>query len=462
MPARAPVGVGKRAVVLVGGPVAPYSRALRIARALAAEGFAVEIAAIAVPGLPEREHVGLRPAGVEVDPADRPKGQPGIELRRYRPRGWQAFIGATDLGPGTLGPAHRPNAWRQRLLRLARVPAAALLEIRRWVLWPHTVRGWWVALRRELRPADLYHACGVLALPAALDARRRHPAGPGGGPARVIYDVIDLAAESNTAAGMPEPVRRRIARLDAAWAGDADALTTVNHELAERLRAESADREVTVLPNLPESTGRPGSAGGAVAINEAAGLPAETKIVLVHGRLGPGLGLEEAAEAIRSVPSAALVLLGFGRGFVASRGRDQDPRYAGRHVTLQAVHPDEIVAWTAAADVCLIPLPPISENQRLSTPNKFWEAIVAGTPVVIVRGMTAMERLVADHDLGAIASSAEASDLAVAIIEVLDRLETEGSAWRSRIAAFAQHDGGWAAAAATYRSLVGALLEGPG
>ena len=44
-----------RAVVLAENPVAPYSRALRMARALHAEGFAVEIAATARPGLETEE-----------------------------------------------------------------------------------------------------------------------------------------------------------------------------------------------------------------------------------------------------------------------------------------------------------------------------------------------------------------------------------------------------------------------
>ena len=62
----ASVPAGRRAVILVGNPAAPYSRGLRIARALAAEGYAVEIAAVAVPGLPEHEWDG------------------DIEIRRYR------------------------------------------------------------------------------------------------------------------------------------------------------------------------------------------------------------------------------------------------------------------------------------------------------------------------------------------------------------------------------------------
>ena len=49
-----------------------------------------------------------------------------------------------------------------------------------------------------------------------------------------------------------------------------------------------------------------------------AGLQPGTRIVLFQGRLGPRLGLDEAAEAVLLVPDAVLVLLGFGRGFDAS------------------------------------------------------------------------------------------------------------------------------------------------
>src|SRR5664279_481779 len=55
----------RRAIVLVRNPANPYSRALRIARTLASEGFEVQIAATAAPGVPEREMDG------------------DIEIRRY-------------------------------------------------------------------------------------------------------------------------------------------------------------------------------------------------------------------------------------------------------------------------------------------------------------------------------------------------------------------------------------------
>ena len=156
--------------------------------------------------------------------------------------------------------------------------------------------------------------------------------------------------------------------------------------------------EVAALLNLPEVPIAGIMPAAHSPLRAAARLPPATRIVLFQGRLGPGLGLETAAEAVLAVPDAALVLLGFGRGVDASRGRDRDPRYAGRHVTLPSRHPDELLAWTVGADVALIPLPASSVNQRLSTPNKFWEAIAAGTPVVVVRGLEVMERLVREYD----------------------------------------------------------------
>ncbi len=65
-----------------------------------------------------------------------------------------------------------------------------------------------------------------------------------------------------------------------------------------------------------------------------------------------------------------------------------------------------------------------------------------------------MERLVVEHDLGVVAASPAPADLADSITRVLDRLATDGDAWRERIAATSRERFGWPAAAAAYRALV--------
>ena len=414
----------RRAVVLVGNPAAPYSRALRIARTLVDGGFAVEIAAVAAPDVPDRELDG------------------SVVIRRYRPSGPYASMAAGQASPA-----------KRRAL-----PIRVAASVRRWMFWPHTVRGWWATLARDLEPADLYHACGSLTIAAALAARERDR--EAGRTSRVVYDAIDDVANSNNVLAVPGPVRAMIRRRERGWARAADARITVNDELAARLATAWGTPAPVVVPNWPDV--RPGRAGdGGDRIRRALDLPATTRIVLFQGRLGPNLGLDEAAAAIGDVPDAVLCVIGFGRGFAASQARDADPRYAGRHRTLPAVHPDEIVAWTASADVALVPLPPVSANQRASTPNKFWEALAAGTPVVLGPGLPVMARIIDADDLGVVAASLRPADLAAAIRRVIDVEPEVAAERRRRIAALAAERFSWSAVASRYRALAVRLFAAP-
>jgi glycosyltransferase involved in cell wall biosynthesis len=399
---------------------------LRIARALDRAGYRVEIAAVATPDLPEREEDGP------------------ITLRRYRPSGPWASMAAT----------FRPAVPRRRggilgsPFRIARRLAGAL---RRWAFWPHTVRGWWATLERELEPADLYHACGSLAIAPALAARERDRAA--GRRSHVVYDAIDDVVEGNNFLGVPRPVRAVLARRERRWARSADARTTVNDALADNLvRRWDTDRP-TVIPNWPERGLGPDDPVPDL-LRERLGLSRSTRIVLFQGRLGPHLGTDEAAQAVLQVDDAVLCLIGFGRGYEASRARDAEPPFAGRHFTLPAVHPDELPGWTASADAVVVPLPPVSANQRASSPNKFWEAIAAGTPVVVAPGLDVMGGLVTTHDLGVVAASLRPDDLAAAIRRVVDVEPDVALARRRRIALVAATHFSWPVAEARYLDLI--------
>jgi glycosyltransferase involved in cell wall biosynthesis len=429
------VARSRRAVVLVGNPAAPYSRGLRLARTLVEAGYRVEIAAVAAAGLPDRE------------PGD------GWELRRYGSSGPWARLAGPNARPGSGRGGHGPRAGDPIQAIAGRVAGLAG-ALRRWVFWPHTVRGWWATLDRELEPADLYHACGSLTIAAALNARRRTPIGPAGRAAVVVYDAIDDVFESNNVLDMPGPLRAWHARRETRWARAANGVITVNGALAERLATRwRLSPAPAVVPNYPEA---PGAAAAPDPIRAELGLPATTRIVLFQGRLGPRLGLDAAAAAVLRVPDTALVLLGFGRGFEQEQARDRDPIFAGRHFTIPARHPDELLGWTAGADVALVPLPPVSLNQRLSSPNKFWEALVAGTPVVVPAALSYMARIVRERDLGIVAASAEADDLAQGITDCLARLGAEPG-WRAEIRATAARDYTWPVAARTYRTLLDRL-----
>ena len=155
------------------------------------------------------------------------------------------------------------------------------------------------------------------------------------------------------------------------------------------------------------------------------------------------------------MPDAVLAVHRVRRGW--ERERASATRIRGSRAATsrcRPVHPDELLEWTSSADVALVPLPPVSANQRPSTPNKFWEAIAAGTPVVVAPGLEVMARLVTEHGLGVVARSLAPDDLAAAIRSLLDRPADERAAERRRIRTVAAERFSWPVVAAAYRALV--------
>ncbi len=419
-------GVRPRAVLLVANSAAPYSRGLRVARSLAAAGWQVEIAAVTGDEQPETERDGE------------------ILIRRYRPSGpFRRWIGQPP-------PAQPPT----RVLRVLALNADKALKV---LFWPIHVRAWWRTLRRELPAADLYHAFGILTLPVALElaavARRRGRRGA------VVYDVIDAILDSNNYQKVPGPVLARYRRAEADWVRRVDAVVTVNDALADHCHRLWPFRErPTVLLNCQPRWTPPDRRPD--LIREAAGLPAPRRVVLFLGKLGRQRGLEMSAEAVARLPDAALVMLGSvinTEWSAALRARSADPRFAGRHVVLPPVHPDDVRLWAASADVSIIAVPANSLNQRLSTPNKFWESLAAGTPVVIGRDLEVMRGIVEKEAVGAVADPLDPADLERALGEILDLPSEAYLAMRERCLAITRDRFNWETAVVPYLDLAARL-----
>lgn len=430
----------RRALVIAANPVAPYSRATRIGRTLAAMGYETEIAAKAEGDLPAHERDGdvvLRrwgDSGPWLDKLARPTGRPSLG-RRLIMKPYRILA--------------RRSAWARRH------PPPTMRDMRLKIWWPTQDRGYWHTLATQAAPADLYHAFGYRALPIALDlataAKAKGRAGV------VIYDAVDIAIESNTFIGRHRFWKWVYQRRERAWAKHVDAVVCTNDAHADDYvqRLGLKTRPLVVLntpPRWTPPTPRPN------LVREATGLPASTRIVMYLGRLSPHRGLEEAAEAVAAVDDAALVLVGFGVLADEERSRAADPRFAGRHFTLPPVHPDEVPAWTASADVTLIALPPTSLNQRLTTPNKIWESLTGGTPVVVGRENTTIRKIVEADRLGAVVDPRDPADFARGLREVLDAPEADRAAMRARCLAVARERYNWESTSAGYIDLVNRLL----
>jgi glycosyltransferase involved in cell wall biosynthesis len=210
-----------------------------------------------------------------------------------------------------------------------------------------------------------------------------------------------------------------------------NAIVTVNEALASELRRRWVlASEPAVVRNCPPWSPPPDEPPD--DLRRASRLPPATRLVLFLGILGADRGILESGDAVRRLPNAAFVAMGFGPWFERLRARDVDPAFAGRHVTLPPVHPDDVPRWVAGADAVVIAVPGDSLNQRLSTPNKFWEGLTAGVPLVVGKDLPVMRGIVETHQLGAVADPADPDDLARALRIVLDAPAEERAARRNR------------------------------
>ncbi|HIH78957.1 MAG: glycosyltransferase [Candidatus Poseidoniia archaeon] len=110
----------------------------------------------------------------------------------------------------------------------------------------------------------------------------------------------------------------------------------------------------------------------------------------------PSRGVLETALALEGLKEVEFLIGGFGTLVPQLERlcrRLQNTRYLG------PVPPDEVAARTMEADAVLLALDPANLNNRLATPNKFYEAMAAGVPLVTCEELL-LGHFVANADIG--------------------------------------------------------------
>ncbi len=301
--------------------------------------------------------------------------------------------------------------------RASPTPHAEEDGVDRLAWWRLSVLGWAAAAAAAAPVADVHHGHDLTGLPAAIRASRRQ-----GGAASVIYDSHELFIEAGDTARQSPWVRRVLASLERRWIAQVAGIVTVNESIAGELHRRYGGPDPVIVRNAPPKTSLPEPRPDHLRI--AAGIPAGAKVVLYHGGFQRDRGLEVLAEAMLepSMAAAHLVYMGFGPLQASLEAIAADPRFVGRIHVLPAVDPGVLLDWVASADVSAMPNQPRTLNERYSTPNKLFESIAVGTPVVSSDFPERRRIVIDDPDgpLGAVCDPTRASELARALAGVLD------------------------------------------
>ncbi len=335
-------------------------------------------------------------------------------------------------GPDLAADAMDPSGYRIR--RMGRAIQAGLPSpVRQLRQLEAIARQRTAAVALAPRPPDLIHAMGLMGLPVGIAVRSRL-----GG--KLVYDARDLYTEAGTLARLPAPLRRLIGIAERRWARAADRVVTVNDALADILLARFGGERPLVVMNT--SLPRPANDPQPHRLHDRLGLKIGTPIVLYQGGFSPGRGIPELIAAMLDVPDAHLVLLGYGRLAADLRTLVDRSGIEARVSILPAVPPGELLDWVASADLVAIPIQGDTLNHRLATPNKLFEALAAGVPVV-ASNLPGMASIVRELDAGILVDPTRPADIAAAIRGLLELPPAERAAARARVRDMAAARYGW-------------------
>jgi glycosyltransferase involved in cell wall biosynthesis len=446
-----------RVVMFVYNDVSRDSRVLKEAGSLAAAGHEVRVVGRwngPVSGVPIREQV----AGFEIVRVPGPDlsqslagmiftapRSPILAAGRFRrrlvghlrdaPGGWPKAAGLLVLGVA-LAPFVALGLLRHVLGRGLDRPASrtGIALAARWL----AIRTAWAReASRAAGQADVYHGHDLTGLPAAIGAQSRW-----GG--RLVYDSHELFLEAGVVAGGGLS-RRAMRWLEGRWVRQADAVITVNESIATELKRRYRPRRLIVIHNVPPLWIAPDVRPD--LLRQAAGIPADAFIALYHGGFQVNRGLDQIADAILEAGLERVELVFLGHGPLRDHLTDLagQARFGGRLHVLDSVPPAELLPWVASADVGLALTQPSTLNNRLSSPNKMFETIATGTPIVM-SDFPEMRRVIRDDPAGPLGALCDPTDPAAigrAIRSIVDLSQAERDALHARCLRAARERWNW-------------------
>ncbi|GLV54504.1 hypothetical protein KDH_13510 [Dictyobacter sp. S3.2.2.5] len=261
-----------------------------------------------------------------------------------------------------------------------------------------------IALMKQ--SADIYHACELTALPACYIAARvrRKP---------LIFEAYEMPLQDMPLAAMPKSrrlfyiimkgcLRYMLARCT--------AVITVSSPIVQELQRHYRIPHIVLLRNLPQYR----SCEKTDRLRQHLGLSRRTRIALYQGNIQPDRGLDRLVRAAAYLePEHVIIIMGQNIGTTRAELRQLIMlQGVDAHIKIiPAVPYDDLLEWTASADLGLTILPlDYTPNMRMCLPNKLFEYLQAGLPV-LSSPLEAVREIIDTYQVGRVVRSMDPADV---------------------------------------------------
>ena len=234
--------------------------------------------------------------------------------------------------------------------------------------------------------------------------------------AKIIYDSHELFTEA------PELIHRK--RTQGIWLSiekwifpKLTHIITVNDSIA-RTYKERYRKELIVIRNIPSKYHQT-KYFSKVELQ----IPENTFLIIIQGAgLNVERGIEEAVLAMKQLENSTLMLVGDGdvmpvvKELIKINQLEDKVKIFGRRPY------EEMMQFTLHADLGLTLDKPLSKNYEFSLPNKVFDYMHAGIPILASK-LVEIERLITTHQIGSILTEVSPDAIASAITELKSQPE---------------------------------------
>lgn len=237
---------------------------------------------------------------------------------------------------------------------------------------------WWLMCNNK--KYNMVHACDLLTgLPALFPCTIFKK--------KMVYDIFDFYAATQNG---PSWILNLFKKLEYHVIRKADAVIICSEKRTEQIEG-AAPKKLVVLHNAPSLTQL--NAEGKVELQSK---KSDVMRIAYVGNLVTDRYLMECLEAVKSLDNVELHIGGYG---VLEKQIKEDAQKDERIFFYGKLSYDQVISLEKQCDVMIALYDPKVPNHAYAAPNKFYEALALGKPLVMFKN-TGMDEVIRKNDIG--------------------------------------------------------------